>query len=148
NNKKNMKFFSIVLVVVGMFVNAVYSQISMTVSVDASSPGLSIPDDFIGLSFETRRVDCNSDDVSGYFFDSTNAQAVTLFRQIGVKSLRVGGGSVDDSRVPIPTSKDIDALFRFAKAADVKVIYSLRLTDGNAEQNASIAKYIWDNYRD
>ena len=133
---------------VGALVNAAYSQISVTVSVETSSPGFSIPDDFIGLSFETRRVDFNSDGVAGYFFDSTNTQAVTLFRQLGVKSLRVGGGSVDDSRVPIPTSKDIDALFRFARAADVKVIYSLRLTDGNPEQNASIAKYIWDNYRD
>jgi hypothetical protein len=116
--------------------------------VDISSPGYSIPNDFIGFSFETRRVNCNSDDVSGYFFDSTNSQAVTLFRQIGVKSLRVGGGSVDDPKTPIPTLKDIDALFRFAKAADVKVIYSLRLRDGNAEQNASIARYIWEHYRD
>jgi len=132
----------------GALVSAAYSQIPVTVSVDISSPGFSIPDDFIGLSFETRRVDFNTDGVVGYFFDSTNTQAVTLFRQLGVKSLRVGGGSVDDSRVPIPTSKDIDALFRFARAAGVKVIYSLRLTDGNAEQNASIAKYIWDNYRD
>ena len=38
-------------------------------------------------------------------------------------------------------------MFRFAKAADVKVIYSLRLQKGDPEQNASIAKYIWDNYR-
>ncbi len=143
-----MKFISTVLVIAGTFVSAVYSQIPATVSVDTSSPGFSIPDDFIGFSFETRRVNWNSDGVAGYFFDSTNSQAVTLFRQIGVKSLRVGGGSVDDPQTPIPASKDIDALFRFAKAADVKVIYSLRLTDGNAGQNASIAKYIWDNYHD
>jgi hypothetical protein len=145
-----MKFLSIVLVIAGTFANTVYSQtqISANVSVDLSSPGNSIPGDFIGFSFETRRVNCNSDGVPGYFFDSTNTQAVTLFRQIGVKSLRVGGGSVDDPQIPIPATNDIDALFRFAKAADVKVIYSVRLTDGNAEQNASIAKYIWDNYRD
>jgi len=143
-----MKSIFLLLVMAGTFANAVSAQISATVSVDISSPGYSIPNDFIGLSFETRRVNCNSDDVSGYFFDSTNSQAVTLFRQIGVKSLRVGGGSVDDPKTPIPTLKDIDALFRFAKAADVKVIYSLRLRDGNAEQNASIARYIWEHYRD
>jgi hypothetical protein len=143
-----MKSIFLLLVMAGTFANAVSAQISATVSVDISSPGYSIPNDFIGFSFETRRVNCNSDDVSGYFFDSTNSQAVTLFRQIGVKSLRVGGGSVDDPKTPIPTLKDIDALFRFAKAADVKVIYSLRLRDGNAEQNASIARYIWEHYRD
>src|SRR5580700_10902939 len=143
-----MKFFPMLLVLASTCVNAVYSQIPATVSVDTSTPGYAIPDDFIGFSFETRRVDYNSDDVSGYFFDSTNTQAVALFRQIGVKSLRVGGGSVDDPKTPIPNTNDIDALFRFAKAADVKVIYSLRLTDGDPGQNASIAKYIWDNYRD
>src|SRR5215471_17661227 len=90
---------------------ATYSQettVPATVSVKTSSPGDLIPDDFIGLSFETRRVDCNSDGVAGYFFDSTNTQAVALFRQLGVKSLRVGGGSVDQPETPIPTSKDID----------------------------------------
>ena len=142
-----MKLIAIVLVIAGTFANAVYSQGAATVSVYISSPGALIPDDFIGFSFETRRVNYDSEGVAGYFFDSTNTQAVTLFRQLGVKSLRVGGGSVDDARTPIPNAKDIDALFRFAKAADVKVIYSLRLRDGNAAQNASIAKYIWDNYR-
>ena len=152
SKNKIMKLFPAVLAIAGTFAYTAYSQvpaneISANVSVNLSSPGYSIPDDFIGFSFETRRVDYNSDGVTGYFFDSTNTQAVTLFRQIGVKSLRVGGGSVDDPKTPIPTTNDIDALFRFAKAADVKVIYSLRLVDGNAEQNAGIAKYIWDKYR-
>jgi hypothetical protein len=147
-NDVYMKLFAVGLVITGTFLNAVYSQVSATISVDISSPGHLIPNDFIGLSFETRRVDCNSDGVSGYFFDSTNTQAVALFRQIGVKSLRVGGGSVDDSKTPIPTTNDIDALFRFARVADVKVIYSLPLRNGNAAQNAAIAKYIRDNYHD
>ncbi|PWU20183.1 MAG: hypothetical protein C5B50_04650, partial [Verrucomicrobia bacterium] len=137
----------LVLVITVTFASAVHSQLPVTVSVNTSSPGNLISDDFIGFSFETRRVNHDSDGVAGYFFDSTNTQAVTLFRQLGVKSLRVGGGSVDDPETPIPNSKDIDALFRFAKAADVKVIYSLRLKDANAAQNVSLAKYIWDNYR-
>jgi hypothetical protein len=142
-----MKLIALVLMITGTFADAAYAQGAATVSVNASSPGILIPDDFIGFSFETRRVNYNSEGVAGYFFDSTNTQAVTLFRQLGVKSLRVGGGSVDDPETPIPTPKDIDALFRFAKAADVKVIYSLRLKDGNPAQNASLAKYVWDNYR-
>ncbi len=143
-----MKFFAIFLAVTGALLNTNCAQVPATVSVDLSSPGFLIPNDFIGFSFETRRVDRDSDGVSGYFFDSTNTQAVTLFRQIGVKSLRVGGGSVDDPKTPTPATNDIDALFRFAEAADVKVIYSLRLRDGDPAQNAAIAKYIWDHYRD
>ena len=143
-----MRLIALVLVITGAFTHAVYAQAPATVRVDISSPGCLIPDDFIGFSFETRRVNYNSDGVTGYFFDSTNTQALTLFRQLGVKSLRVGGGSVDDPETPIPTPKDIDALFRFAKAADVKVIYSFRLRDANPAQNGSLAKYIWSNYRD
>jgi hypothetical protein len=146
-NKRHLKFLGILLAITGVCASSVYSQGAVSVSVNISSSGCLIPDDFIGLSFETRRVNPDSDGVAGYFFDATNTQAVTLFRQLGVKSLRVGGGSVDTPDTPIPTLKDIDALFRFAKAADVKVIYSLRLKDGDAAQNASIAKYIWDNYR-
>lgn len=141
------KLFALALAIAGTFAAHSQESVNVSVSVKTSSPGYLIPDDFIGFSFETRRVDYNSDGVSGYFFDSTNTQVITLFRQLGVKSLRVGGGSVDSPDTPIPTTKDIDALFRFAKAADVKVIYSLRLKDGDPAQNASIAKYIRDNYQ-
>lgn len=147
-NKQSMKLVAMALVMAGTLVNAVYSLGAVTVSVNTAAPGCFIPEDFIGFSFETRRVNYNSEGVAGYFFDATNTQVVALFRQLGVKSLRVGGGSVDDPQTPIPGPKDIDALFRFAKAAGVKVIYSLRLKEGDAAQNASIAKYIWDNYRD
>ncbi len=143
-----MKLFSAALIILCLFVNTAHAQISATVTVNLSSPGYLIPDDFVGFSFETRRVNPDIDDVKGYLFDSTNTQLITLFRQIGIKSLRVGGGSVDLPEVPIPGLKDIDALFRFAKATDIKVIYSFRLQNGDAKQNASYAKYIWDNYRD
>jgi hypothetical protein len=144
----SIKLSALALGITCAWAHAVCAQAaSASVSVNISSPGSAIPGDFIGFSFETRRVNYNSDGVEGYFFDSTNAQALALFRQLGVKSLRVGGGSVDDPKTPIPTEKDIDALFRFAKAADVKVIYSLRLRDADPAQNASLAKYIWENYR-
>ena len=142
-----MKLIYTAIIIAGLFVNTAYAQISATVSVNLSSPGYLIPEDFVGFSFETRRVNPDIDDVKGYLFDSTNTQLITLFHQIGIKSLRVGGGSVDDPETPIPGLKDIDALFRFAKAADIKVIYSFRLQNGDAKQNASYAKYIWDNYR-
>jgi hypothetical protein len=143
-----MKIIYIILIGLGIFANAIYSQTPVTVTVNMSSPGIQIPDDFIGFSFETRRVNYNSDEVVGYFFDSSNTQLVTLFKQLGIKSLRVGGFTVDDPKTPIPGFKDIDALFRFAKAAGVKVIYSLRIKNGDVKQNVSIAKYIWDHYKD
>ncbi len=102
----------------------------------------------------------NTYGVSGYFFSPKNTQLITLFRNIGIKSIRVGGGTVDGSGrdehcvTPIPTYKDIDNLFEFARAAGVKVIYSFRLLNlaSCADPNlpvadAKIARYIWNKYR-
>ena len=47
----------------------------------------------------------------------------------------------------IPTNTDINALFAFAQAAGVKVIYSLRLLNGSTNTDATLARYLWSNYR-
>ncbi len=123
-----------------------FAQSTVTIKINANVKGKIIPPDFIGESFETASIRKNNRGVKGYFFDSTNKQLLTLFRELGIKNLRIGGGTVDNIHVN-PTKDDIDALFRFAKAADVKVIYSLRLRSGNAELDASIAKYVWNKYK-
>lgn len=46
-----------------------------------------------------------------------------------------------------PTTHDIDALFRFAKTADVKVVYSLGLLNGDPSRDATAAQYVWEHYR-
>ncbi len=129
-------------------------------TVDTASRGYAIPDDFSGLGFETASMLPNRYGVSGYFFTPSNTQLVTLFKNIGIKEIRVGGGTVDGSgsgehcATPIPTYKDIDHLFEFARAANIKVIYSLRLLNvascanpNLAAEDAKIARYIWNKYR-
>ena len=113
----------------------------------ASSRGDAIPDDFSGLSFETGGQRPNRNGVSGNLFSATNAQLVTLFRNLGLRNLRVGGGSVDGERAAILGDADIDNLFAFARAAGVKVIYSLQLLDGNSVTGSVTARYIWQHYR-
>lgn len=133
---------------------------SITLTVNTTSRCYAIPPDFSGLGFETKSVLPNAYGVRGYFFTPTNTQLITLFRNIGVKEIRVGGGTVDGSGstehcvTPIPTYKDIDNLFEFAQAAGVKVIYSLRLLNvascanpDLAEEDAKITRYIWSKYR-
>ncbi len=66
-------------------------------TVDTASRGYAIPDDFSGLGFETASMLPNRYGVSGYFFTPSNTQLVTLFKNIGVKEIRVGGGIVDGS---------------------------------------------------
>lgn len=136
------------------------TAIPVTITVNTASREFAIPENFVGLGFEAKSVLPNAYGVKGYFFTPKNAQLITLFRNIGVREIRVGGGTADGSGreehcvTPVPTYKDIDYLFGFAKAAKIKVIYSLRLlnvascSNANlAEQDADVARYIWSRYR-
>ena len=120
----------------------------MTVS---NAPGFPIPDDFIGLSFETSVVLPNRNHVPRakpfYLFSPTNQPLIAIFKNLGIKNLRVGGGTVDEPRRVAPGPADVDQLFSFAKAADVKVIFSFRLLNGNPTSAPPVAAYIWQRYR-
>ena len=115
--------------------------------VNTTTKGDLIPEDFIGLSFETGSVRTNNAGVNGQFFNPNNKQSLCIFKQLGIKNLRIGGGSVDANQ-SVPTNADIDALFGFAKTADIKVIYSVRLLNGNVSEAVNTTKYIWDRYQD
>jgi hypothetical protein len=136
------------------------AQAPVTLIVDTAHPQFRIPDNFAGLGFETKSVLPNAYHVQGYFFSPTNSQLITLFRNIGVHEIRVGGGTVDGSGsdehcvTPTPTFEDIDHLFAFARAAGVKIIYSVRLLNVDscanphlAEDDARSVRYIWQKYR-
>ena len=100
----------------------------MTITVDAERPGPVVPDDFAGLSFERGPLNPGNAGVAGYLFSPENNSLVTLFRNLGLRNLRIGGGSVDNMS-PAGTGRDgltgIDNLFAFAGVAGVNVIYSL-----------------------
>ena len=131
----------------------------VTITVDAAHPGPVIPDDFAGLSFERGPLlPGGNAGVSGNLFNPGNGSLVTLFRNMGMRSLRIGGGSVDQL-IPAGTGSDgytgIDALFAFAAMTGVKVVYTLRLLSPAANPvgdlqavNARVAGYIWAHYRD
>ncbi|MEO7313332.1 MAG: hypothetical protein ABIX01_23310 [Chitinophagaceae bacterium] len=99
---------------------------------------------FAGISMETEAVLPKAD--GSYYFSSKNKALIALFRQLGVHHLRIGGNTVDD-KTPTPGLADIDQLFGFARAAGVKVTYSVRLKDGDPENSARIAKHIDAKYK-
>src|SRR5215469_436926 len=96
------------------------AQAPITVTI-TNLPGYAIPEDFSGLSFESGHQMPNKNGVSGNLFNPTNTQLITLFRNIGLRNLRIGGGTVDGfgggARL---THADIDNLFAFAQAADLR----------------------------
>jgi hypothetical protein len=124
------------------------APVTLTVS---NSTGFAIPDDFIGLSFETSIVLPGPNHVARdqpfYLFSPTNQSLIAIFKNLGVKNLRVGGGTVDKLSKPPPGPADVDQLFGFAKAAGIKVIFSFRLLNGNPTSAPPVAAYIWQHYR-
>ena len=117
----------------------------VVVTVMDDGKGAELASQFLGLSYESSLL---LPQKGRYYFDAHNTALVNTFKTLGIKNLRVGANAVDDPRIPVPQEKDIDALFAFARAAGVKVIYSFRLKDGNPADSARLARYIADHYGD
>jgi len=110
----------------------------------AQQPGAAINADFVGLSFEMRDVLAGTN--GNHFFSPSNKTLIAIFRQLGIRSLRVGGNTSDRPTLPAPSTNDVDNLFAFAKKADVKVIYTLRLNHGDPKLDWAMANYIEGRY--
>jgi hypothetical protein len=54
----------------------------------------------------------------------------------------VGGNTADRPTLPTPTVADVDNLFAFAKAAGVKIIFTLRLNHGEMDAAVKMANHI------
>jgi hypothetical protein len=117
----------------------------VVVQVGADPAGQRIPADALGLSYETSILRPNAEGIR--YFRPDNRELLKVFRTIGVKSLRIGGNSVDDPKVPLPSQDDVRSLFRFARKAGVKVIYSVRLQDGDPASAAEFARLIHEEFR-
>ncbi|MFL6600547.1 MAG: hypothetical protein ACJ8R9_04385 [Steroidobacteraceae bacterium] len=115
----------------------------VTLTLDVAHPAAAIGPDFLGLSYEVASI-LPTD--GARYFRADNGPLITLFRTLGIKSLRVGGNTSDRNVSRLPEFADLDNLFGFAKAADVKVIYCLRLHEGDPALDAATAKYILDHY--
>lgn len=121
------------------------AQAPVTITVESQARGYPVSPSFIGLSFETQTL--LPDKSGAHLFSPTNHTLLKLFRAVGIKSLRIGGATVDMPSVKIPSQADVSQLFAFARAAGVKVIYSLRLLNGNPHDDANLAAFIWQHYR-
>jgi hypothetical protein len=119
----------------------------VTMTVQTESAGLPISPVFEGFSYETSLVLPDKD--GKYYFRADNQPLLNLYKTLGIKHIRIGGNFSDKPTVPIPEQADVDSLFAFARAANVKVVYTLRLKgQKNADAMAAIAKHIVDNYSD
>ncbi|HTV42807.1 MAG TPA: glycosyl hydrolase family 79 C-terminal domain-containing protein [Candidatus Sulfotelmatobacter sp.] len=130
-----------------LLTHPVLAQSPVALTINTQAPGPTVPPDFGVFSFETDNLEYTNKKrhSTGYFFNVTNTQLLTLFQNVGVKSLRIGGDSVDGTY--IPSTNDIDSYFAFARVANVKSVFSLDLAHGTPSEDATMARYIWQNYR-
>lgn len=143
-NSGKFRFFGCLVSAIGLCFIAT-AQSPVTLTVDARAAGWTIPEDFCGLSFGAVAELPERD--GALLFSPTNSQLITLFTNSGIRNLRLGGTTVEGLKAARPSRAAIDNLFGFAKAAGLRVIYSLPLLNGNPDDDAATAKYIWDRYR-
>ena len=146
----------ILCIAAGILSSAACAQTDITQTINATysnlTSGYAIPNDFAGMSFETNSLGSGNYNVSGYLFSSSNTQLVTLFQQMGIRNLRIGGGTLS-SLIYRPSDSDVASLFGFAQVAGIRVIYSVPVTDASTGSlstdtegyDASIVGYIWGN---
>lgn len=118
----------------------------VVVGINTKNPGQIISGESVGLSYEAKEL--LPDENGKHYFRPDNKALLAMFETLGVKNLRIGGNSVDASNIEIPGREDIHSFFKFAEAANVKVIYSVRLQDGDPQSARQIAKIIHENYSD
>jgi hypothetical protein len=123
------------------------AQSPIALQVDLAHPGRAVPADFCGLSYEIKMVLPNAA-TGKHYFSPDNEALIGAFKTLEIKHLRVGGNTAERAAIPIPGPADIDSLFGFAQAADIKVIYTVRMEGNTPAAAASVAKYVMDHYRD
>ncbi len=136
-----MKMIALGVIAAGLSASAALAQSPVTLTVATDSRGHAVPPDFGGVSIFTRAQRPNHRGIVGHLFSGTNTELITLFTNSGIRHLRLGATASSEGTTNLEPA-DIDSLFAFARAARVKVIYSLHQRDG-----AATAKYIWDHYR-
>ena len=112
----------------------------------ASENAAVIPDDYLGLSYESKMLVPNEEGT--YYFDTDNQALLNILKTLGIRNIRIGGSSTDNPNDPLPTLEDVDKFFQFAREAGVRVIYSVRLRDGDPEYARGVARLIQNKYSD
>jgi hypothetical protein len=127
---------------------AAAESIPAQVAVDATKPGLTIPADFLGLSYEKNAL------VEPHFKPG-NAVLINLHRNLGPGTLRLGGNKVELTRWQADATASLDRatglavigrttlddLYGFLKATEWKCLHGINLAGNQPESSADEAAY-------
>ena len=126
-----------------LFSLACFSQDTITINLYPGDTFKTIPSDFAGLSFEKNSLNKG-------FFSPHRDTLIRLFQTCGIKSLRIGGNSVDRDTLTNDTIStdttytraELDGLFLFAQKAGCKILMGLNLKDSNSSLADTEASYV------
>jgi uncharacterized protein (TIGR03437 family) len=135
------------LILFGLCAGAWAQTNAVAITVHPESPSLTIPADFLGLSFETGSL------TTATGFPAENTQFQQMVSQLGLGWLRFGGNSVDKTawiggpRTPatpatVLTASDVDRVAAFARATGWRVLWGLRLANSSPAIDAAEADYV------
>jgi Malectin domain len=132
--KRHIRFFILVLSIFLVLAPSLCAQSAVTITLSPNNPGATIPEDFNGVSYETSTLLTTS------YFNSSNQPLLRMFSLLGIKSLRIGGNTSDSGT--LPSQSEIASAVNFANAANVQLIYGLRLKTFSPSAAASTANFI------
>jgi uncharacterized protein (TIGR03437 family) len=122
-------------------------NVAVNLTVQAGSPGLAVPPQFTGFSYEISSV------VGGGNFYGTNYTLQRMIAQVGPGVLRFGGNSSDETawtRTPRSsstpsatlTSSDVDALFAFIPPTGDSALLAVNLANSTPAIAADETSYV------
>ena len=123
-------------------------SIPAQIEVDAAKPGLAIPADFLGISYEKNAL------VEPHFKPG-NSVLINLHRNLGAGTLRLGGNKVELTRWQADAAASLDKatglavigratlddLYGFMKATEWKCLHGVNLAGNQPESSADEAAY-------
>lgn len=124
------------------------ASIPAQIDVDATKPGLAIPADFLGISYEKNAL------VEPHF-KAENTVFVNLHRNLGAGTLRLGGNKVELTRWQADASASLDKatglavigrttldnFYGFLKATEWKCLHGINLAGNQPDSSADEAAY-------
>jgi hypothetical protein len=123
-----------------------FSQDTISIKLNASATGKTIASDFAGLSFEKSSL-------NKAIFSSRSDTLIRIFQTLGIRSLRMGGNSVDKDTLSTIATKThftksaLDSLFLFARQAGCRIFIGMNCGgNNNPSLAAKEASYIVQKY--
>ena len=142
-----MKTLFVTIISLIFFIPSLFAtQDTVSITLQPSKPGIQIPSDFAGLSFETSNLTIGT-------FKPSKDTLIRLLNTLNLKSLRIGGNSVDkdtfntiSSKYHITTS-EIDSFYLCIQKTPAKVLMGVMLGgDNNPSLIAKQTSYIEKKY--